>query len=220
MIHAKLSLITIFTWSSFVMAGGDLIPVVPYKVEDVEASKAVEVTTPPTSKNITSVSLSDVDESPFYVGFGITSAQYKTTCNCSGINSITDKTLGAVVKIGYDFNKYLGMEARGFVTPVKSDGSEIQHYGSFIKPIYSVTDRVNAYGLCGLAKTKTKGSLKNVNVSGLAFGAGVEYAISRESEKEVEHKKGFGVFADYERLYYKKNSVDLDTLSVGVTYGF
>ena len=234
----KLSLITMLIGSSFAVAGGDIIPVTPYEIEDVLAAEVVEVTPPenpepkvvaPTPKPIPVV-LQNADVSPFYVGLGIAAAQYKPNCKCSGTNSKTDKTLGGVARIGYDFNKYLGMEARAIVTPLKADGGKVQHYGAFVKPMYPVTDEVNVYALGGIAKTKTTGSLRKTDVSGLAFGAGLEYDISKDKKKEAKYnrefdgqadqEKGFGVFADYERLYYKSGSPDLDAVSVGITYDF
>ncbi len=234
----KLSLITILIGSNFAIAGGDIIPVTPYEVEDIKAAEAVEVTPPenpepkvivPTPKTAP-VELPNADVSPFYIGLGIATAQYKPNCKCSGAKDKTDKTLGGVARVGYDFNKYLGMEARAIVTPIKADGGKVQHYGAFVKPMYPVTDEVNIYALGGIAKTKTIGSLRKTDVSGLAFGAGLEYDISKDKKKEAKYnrefdgqadqEKGFGIFADYERLYYKSGSPDLDAVSVGITYDF
>ena len=240
----KLSLISILIGSSFAIAGGDIISVTPYEIEDIEAAskEVIKETTPistpkvvvPTPKKIiapaTPAVLPNANISPFYVGLGITAAQYKTGCNCRGTKSGTDKTLGGVARIGYDFNRYLGMEARAIVTPFKENGGKVQHYGAFLKPMYPVTDEVNVYALGGIAKTKTTGSLRKTDVSGLAFGVGLEYDISKDKKKEAKYnrefdgqadqERGFGIFADYERLYYKKGSPDLDAVSVGVTYDF
>ncbi len=228
--RVSLSLIILLAGTNFAMAGGDIVPVTHYEIEDVKAAEAVKVTPPSTPKVTIPAPLSNADVSPFYVGLGITATQYKTGCKCTGTKSGTDKTLGGVVRIGYDFNKYLGMEARALVTPLKSDGGKVQHYGAFVKPMYPVTNTVNVYGLGGIAKSKTTGSLRKTDVSGLAFGAGLEYDISKDKKKEAKYdrefdgqadqEKGFGVFADYERLYYKKGSPDLDAVSVGVTYDF
>ena len=228
--RVKLSIITLLAGTSFAMAGGDILPITHYEIEDVKAAKAVEVTPLSTPKVIAPAPLPNADVSPFYVGLGITAAQYKTGCKCTGAKSGTDKTLGGVVRIGYDFNKYLGMEARALVTPLKSDGGKVQHYGAFLKPMYPVTNSINVYGLGGIAKTKTTGSLRKTDVSGLAFGAGLEYDISKDKKREAKYnrefdgqadqERGFGIFADYERLYYKKGSPDLDAVSVGVTYDF
>ncbi len=224
--RVKLSLITLLVGTSFAVAGGDILPQSPYVVEDVKAAEVIK-STPSSPKPKVIKTLAKEDISPFYVALGLTVAQYKTACN----SSLTDKTLGGTIRVGYDFNQYLGMEARAIVTAIKSNGGKIQHYGAFLKPIYPVTDALNVYGLGGLAKTKTKGSLPTANVSGLAFGAGLEYDLSddkkskeakydREFDGQADQERGLGLFADYERLYYKSGSPDLDAVSIGVTYDF
>ena len=250
--RVKLSLIAILAGSSFAVGGGDLIIVTPYEIEDEKAAEVIEVieVTPPLptpvptpipipkvetkSKVIVAppvvAPLPDANVSALYVGVGMTVAKYKTNCKLSKTKSGSDITFGGVVRIGYDFNEYLGMEARALMTPMKADGGEIQHYGAFVKPMYPVTNSVNVYAFGGIAKTTTKGSLRKTDVSGLAFGAGLEYDISEDKKKDAKYErefdgkadqeKGFGVFADYERLYYKKGSPDLDALSVGLTYDF
>jgi len=234
----QLSILTCLLSTSFIMAGGDLRMVTPYEVEDIVAAEEVEiidspaeVVVPPVKKVIAvPVVASAVAVSPLYVGVGVTAARYATNCGCKNSKSGVDKTLGGVVRVGYDFNKYLGIEARGLVTSIKSNGGKVKHVGAFIKPMYPVTDGLNLYGLGGIAKTTTQGSLRRTDVTGLAFGAGVEYDLSDDKKKDGKYdrefdgkgdqEKGFGVFADYERLFYKKNSPDLDAVSVGVTYDF
>ena len=150
-----------------------------------------------------------------------------------GIADITrskERTLGITAIIGYDFNAYMGIEARSMITALEPSGGEVQHYGAFLKPSLPIIEGLSIYGLGGIAKTKTKGSFGIVDVSGLAFGVGLEYVVSDDKTKEAKYnrnfngeadqKKGFGVFTDYERLYYKKGSPDLDTLSIGITYDF
>jgi len=224
--RVKLSLITLLVGTSFAVAGGDILPQSPYVVEDVKAAEVIK-STPSSPKPKVIKPLAKEDISPFYVALGLTVAQYKTACNCSQ----TDKTLGGIIRVGYDFNQYLGMEARAIITSIKSNGGKVQHYGAFFKPVYPVTDALNIYGLGGLAKTKTKGSLPTANVSGLAFGAGLEYDLSddkknqeakydREFDGQADQERGLGLFAEYERLYYKSSLPDLDAVSIGVTYDF
>jgi len=223
----QLSILALLTSTNLIMAGGDIVPVTPYEVEDI---KAAEVVVPTEAPVVVPAPLAAANVSPIYVGLGIVAAKHKTNCNCVGTKSGTDTTGGVVARVGYDFNKYMGIEARGLVTPSKSDGTEIRHAGVFVKPQYPVTEGLNVYGLGGIAKTTTKGSLQKVDVSGLAFGAGLEYDLSDDKKKDAKYdrefdgiadqEKGFGVFADYERLYYKSGSPDMDAVSVGVTYDF
>ena len=245
----KLSVLALCACTNLVMAGGDMNLVTPYEIEEVQSVettplppvvetpviKAPVVVETPVIKAPpvveTPVVVTPMAEiSPIYVGLGLVAARYDAKCTTTPTGCSVDKTGGILVRAGYDFNEYMGVEARGMMTSLKANGGKIKHIGAFVKPMYPVTDGLNIYALGGIAKTTTQGSMRRTNVTGLAFGAGLEYDLSSDNKKDAKYdrefdgiadqEKGFGVFADYERLYYKKNSPDLDALSVGVTYDF
>jgi len=230
----QLSVLALFACTNLVMAGGDINPITPYEIEDVqlvEVTPVVQIVkAPPVAPAPVVVPMAAADISPIYVGLGLVAARYDTNCNVGCKQDNVDKTGGLLLRAGYDFNKYMGVEARGMITSVKDDGGKIQHIGAFLKPMYPVTDGLNVYGLAGVAKTTTQGSMRKTDVTGLAFGAGLEYDLSDDKKKDAKYdrefdgiadqEKGFGVFADYERLYYKSGSPDLDAVSVGLTYDF
>jgi len=246
----QLSLITLFACTNFAMAGGDILEVTPYEIEDIQTAEIftpveevivqepirvqppVKVQPPivvQTPIPVQPVVVATPTVSPIYVGIGLAAARYESNCNC-GTKSGVDKTAGIAGRVGYDFNKYMGIEARAMYTPIKENGGKIKHIGAFVKPMYPVSKDLTVYGLVGLAKTTTEGELQHTDVNGLAFGAGVEYDLSADKKKDAKYdrkfdgiadqEKGFGVFADYERLYYKSGSPDLDAVSVGLTYDF
>ena len=170
----------------------------------------------------------DVSANGFYAGIGIAAAQYKPNCKCKGSR---DRTAGVMAKVGYDFDKYLGIEARGMRTNWKGqEGGKVKHIGVFVKPMLPIGDSVNVYGLVGLAKTTTQGKLPKVSAETLALGAGVEVDLSEDKAKEGRYnrafdgkgdqEKGVGVFLDYERMVVKSGAPDLDAVSAGVTYDF
>jgi len=187
------------------------------------------------------VPVKNINPSGFYAGLGIAAAQYTPNCNCQTTTttpgsgrmsrkSVKDRTAGLMARVGYDFNQYIGIEARGIRTNWKSDGGKVQHAGVFVKPMIPVGDVTNIYGLAGLAKTKTQGSLQKTNASGLALGVGVEVDLSKDTPKEGRYgrafdgkgnqEKGLGVFVDYERMLIKSGAPKLDAISTGVTYDF
>jgi len=229
----QLSVLVLLVSTNLIMAGGDIIKITPYETEDIKAAEVVEVI-PPVKKEVViqaPIAISKPSHiSPIYLGIGVTAARYATSCNCKGPKRGVDKTVGIVGRVGYDFNKYMGLEARAMYTSIKENGGKIKHLGAFVKPMYPVTNELTVYGLGGLAKTTTVGSLQRTDVNGLAFGAGFEYDFSDDKKKDAKYdrafdgiadqEKGLGLFADYERLYYKSGSPDLDAVSVGVTYDF
>jgi len=257
--NIKLSLITLMALGTFAYAGGDLNVVTPYEVEDVVLAEEAYVepyiepyVEPEVEEYIKPyvepevipepvvipepmvvvppiVPVKNIKANGFYAGLGIAAARYKTNCDCP-TGSGSDKTAGVMARVGYDFNKHIGIEARGIKTNWKSDGGKVEHAGLFVKPMLPVSDSTNLYGLVGLAKTKTKGSLQTTNADGLALGVGVEVDLSADTPKngrynrtfdgQGDQEKGLGVFADYERMLVKSSSPKLDAVSVGVTYDF
>ncbi len=223
--RVNLSLLAILASSSLVYAGGDIIPSV-FEEEIVE----VPVETPPPPPPPPPVVVQDIDVNGLYVALGLTVAQFDPSCGCAGKGD-TDKTAGFIGRVGYDFNEYFGLEARGIRTNWKSSGGKIKHAGAFLKPMYPVSTDVNVYGLAGYAKTTTEGGgRQHVDADTFAWGLGLEYDLGSDVAKDGRYDRafdgygdqegGFGLFADYERLVQKSGSPDLDTINAGVTYDF
>ena len=165
----------------------------------------------------------------FYVAAGLTVARFDPSCSCPSPISDSDKTVGLVGRIGYDFNQFFGIEARGLRTNWNSNGGKVKHFGAFFKPMYPVSNALNIYALGGYAKTTTQGSKQHVNSKSLAWGGGIEYDFGGDSKEGRydrtfdgygDQESGFGLFADYERLIQQSGSPDLDTISIGITYDF
>jgi len=199
----------------------------PEYVEPV-AEAYIEPTSTPVAAPVAAVApvaAKTINPSGFYAGLGIAAAQYDPNCNCS-VKDNKKRSVGAVARVGYDFNKYVGIEARG----IRTSGSKVQHAGLFVKPMIPVGDATNVYGLAGFAKTTTKGSAPKTNAKGLALGLGVEVDLSKDTPKEGRYgrpfdgkgnqEKGVGVFLDYERMLVKSGAPKLDAVSTGVTYDF
>jgi len=251
--NIKLSMAALLAMSSLSFAGGDFTVVTPYEVEDVVMAEEayvepeiveayvepkIEVIPEPAPVVVAPkvkavepvpVPVKNIKANGFYAGLGIAGARYSTSCKgCS--NSGEDKTAGLMARVGYDFNKYVGLEARGLKTNWKSEGGKVEHAGVFVKPMIPVGDATNVYGLVGLAKTKTKGYLQKTDSKSLALGAGVEVDLSADTPKDGRYgrafdgkgdqEKGVGVFVDYERMVVKSSAPHLDAVSAGVTFDF
>ena len=252
--NIRLSIVTLIAISSLSYAGGDFEVITPYEVEDIimaeeayvepiveeyvepepiieeyiEPEPIVEeyikpvVVTPSPVKNI--------QPNGFYAGIGLAAARYSSNCKIGCYRAGTDKTAGIVARVGYDFNKYIGVEARGIRTNWKSNGGKIKHAAIFAKPMLPITNGTNIYGLVGVAKTTTQGKMQRTDAEALALGAGVEIDLSKDTPKngrygrtfdgKGDQEKGLGLFADYERMVVKSGAPDLDAVSVGVTYDF
>lgn len=237
--NIKLSFITLIAMGSLGYAGGDFMPVTAYETEDTTMAEEVPKEAPIVVKEAP-VEPAPVEPKPkpikniyangFYAGLGIAAANYKTNCNSTCAKSGKDKTVGVMARVGYDFNQYIGLEARGLRTEWKANGGKVKHAGIFVKPMLPVTDTTNVYGLVGLAKTATTGTLQTTNAKSLALGAGVELDLTEDHPKEGRYgrsfdgrgdqEQGVGVFVDYEKMVVKSGAPDLDAVSAGVTYDF
>ncbi len=173
-----------------------------------------------------------VSTNGFYVGLGISGVKYKDSCHCKNGVKVTNKdtTYGIMGRVGYDFNQYIGVEARGSKTNWKSDGTKVEHIGLYAKPMLPITNSTNLYGLIGVAKTKVRGTMPHLDSDSLAVGGGVEVDLSKDISKngiysrnfdgEGNQEKGLGVFIDYERMVAKTHAPRLHAVSAGVTYDF
>jgi len=240
--NIKLSLITLATLTTLGYAGGDFEVITPYESEDIQniEEMIVEEVVPAVVKTPILVKTAVVEEQKkeakdiyangFYAGLGIVATRYETNCNTRCANSGTDKTIGILGRVGYDFNKYIGLEARGIKTSLKNDGGTVKHVGVFIKPMLPIGEKTNIYGLVGLAKTTTQGKLQRTNAETLALGAGIEVDLSKDSPKDGRYnrefdghgdqERGLGLFVDYEKMVAKSGAPALDALSAGLTYDF
>jgi len=242
----QLSVLALLASSSLLTAGGDISAFTPPVEEEVNLPVQAPVVNAPVVKVteeqeavqapvVVSKEKKEADVSPYYVGLGLVAVRYDSHCfssteGCDGTMNVG----GLLLRGGYDFNPYVGVEARGIFTVKKDNGGKIQHYGAFVKPMYPFNDEFNLYGLLGVAKTKTSGNLRVTDTSGLAYGIGLEYDLSDDKKddkkKELKYKrefdgladqeKGLGLFVEYEKLYYKSGAPKLDAISAGLTYDF
>ena len=242
--NIKLSIITLISIGTLVYGGGEFVTVTPYETEDIELAieavvepvkkepiVTVEPTPTPTPIPVPPKVLEkEMNPSGFYAGLGITGVRYQTSCDCDD-RERTDKSIALLGRVGYDFNRYIGVEARGMKTIAEDDGTELSHVGIFIKPMLPIGQLVNLYALIGASKTSTGNEeIQKINAEGLSLGAGLEVDLSKDTHKDGKYsrdfdgqgdqEKGVGIFIDYERLIVKENAPDLDTISAGITYDF
>jgi len=158
-----------------------------------------------------------------YLGGGYTYA--KADCECDPIYlsngqytpKFTAETHGINLKAGYDFNEYIGIEAKYLYTPWGDEDHTLKHYGIYLKPSFPVTENFDIYALLGYGKTECE-SLKD-SENGFGWGIGASYNFG----KRVQGKKdGFGVYVEYLRPLKKTGNKDItiDTVNAGVQYNF
>ena len=143
----------------------------------------------------------DQDPNPWYVGVGYGFANYDTEC-------YEDYTYGFLVRVGYDFNPYVGAEFRALKTfwgEGINGGERVQHYDISLKPMYPVTDTLTLYGLFGYGwngtiNTGGNGNLPEIEGNSFTWGVGIEYDLSNNDKQEnMIYDRVFDGYADQER---------------------
>jgi len=208
-----ISLVSVIALGTSSYAGGKF-------VEPVEAPVAPIVDT--------------INPLPLYVGLGLVAAAVSKDCPCADADRQKDMTYGGLVRVGWDFNQYIGLEARYMNASMEKDFSTTTHYGIFAKPQYHITNQMNVYGLVGYGETRVEGCALNdgeLKESGLSYGLGFEYDFgsdenlgqyNRMFDGQGDQEKGWGIWADYQNLFHNEGTYNVKTniFSVGVTYDF
>ena len=159
----------------------------------------------------------------FYLGGGFTYAYDK--CKCAPIvtqdGPITptskSHTYGFHLRGGYEYNPFIGIEARYMYTPWGDKDRSMKHFGIYFKPTYAIAENVDLYGLLGYGKTKCE--YQNINENGFAWGLGAEYTFG---QREEGMKKGWGIYAEYTRPIKKSGSKNITTNvgNIGIAYHY
>jgi OOP family OmpA-OmpF porin len=173
---------------------------------------------------------------PLYVGIGLVAAGLSRDCPCSGDSRLKDMTYGGILRAGWDFNDYIGIEARVLKASLEDDFSQTTHYGLYLKPQYHVMDQMNIYGLLGYGRTTVdydnrNGRSSTLSKNGFSYGAGFEYDLSadeslgqydRAFDGQGDQEKGWGIWVDFQHLLSSEGAFDTDSniATVGITYDF
>ncbi len=218
--------------ATILFAGADIEPLVDYEVQDVQKAiveevKQVAPVVVPVPVVVAPVVAAVIKPKKWYVGLDALCGRFETNsgaCSCLG---------DIVGKVGYNFNKYIGVEGRaGFgITDADHDGggtSELkENYGIYLKPQLPLGDKVSLFGLAGYAQAKvdsvsTSGLSGELNEGSPSFGLGLEFAVN----------DSWSVVAEGIRLLHSvdagdtygpgvtEDDINLDTYGLGVNYKF
>jgi opacity protein-like surface antigen len=175
----SLSIVALLAMNTFAFAGGDF--------------------TTPVEPQIT---IPEVDESTgsFYVGAGYSYINLDA--------EVVEHDSDAVLLLaGYNFNEYIGVEARYAGLTDCIDNAAI-----YVKPMYPIGD-AKVYALLGYGETTYDNGVVDNSEDSFQWGLGANYAVT----------ENIGLFADYTNLYddtFAGVDSTVDAINVGVTYTF
>ena len=164
---------------------------------------------------------------PFYIGIGGVMGMASTICNCGGSRKSRkyDTTnFGGILRVGYDFNPFFGIEARFLRSQLSKNFATTTHYGLYAKPQYHISDGVNIYGLIGYGHTRVDCKYQTTPLYegfGWNFGGGIEYDFA-SFDGQGDTEQGWGAFVDYQNSLRDAggNKVRSNIISAGLTYDF
>jgi len=176
-----------------------------------------------------------IDPLPLYIGLGLVAVNLdRDTCLCGGAES-KDLRYGSVLRVGWDFNNYIGVEGRALKTFGNDVFSISEHYGLYVKPQYHVTEQMNVYALLGYGKTTidyTNGVRSSITEEdGFSYGLGFEYDFTsddslgrynRAFDGQGDQETSWGMWIDIQHLLKDEGSVHTtaNILTIGITYDF
>jgi len=174
-----------------------------------------------------------VDVNPLYVGVGLLWSGTSVDCPCANDDRKKETTYGFIGRIGYDFNQYIGVEARFLNASIDKDFAETTHYGIYLKPQYHITDKLNVYGLIGYGNTEIDfdcPTMDDYDDAGVSVGIGFEYdmskdepvASSRTFDGQGDQEKGWGIWVDYQNFLNDEGDKNIKSniVTAGITYDF
>lgn len=175
-----------------------------------------------------------MDALPWYVGAGLVWSGAERDCSCQS-DTVKDTAYGYALRAGYDFNEFIGIEARYLKANMKSDVQDLQHYGIYAKPQYHITDSINVYALLGYGKTELDCSNTTTALTlekkGFNWGLGLEFDVTSDKADGVyargfdgmgDQETSWGVYVDYQNLLRDEGNSNTNTniVTAGVTYDF
>ena len=162
-------------------------------------------------------------KSGIYGGFGLGAAAlgFNTSPSLFGDKTGNNAMIDLSVIAGYNYNKYLALEARTKVSAAYDNRLDVTGASIFFKPKYEVYKNIDLYSLIGYGVVKAEqvnSSDTKAKSKGAQIGVGANYNIG----------KNFKVFADY--LYLGKDSnakynnaksiMKSSAITGGITYDF
>ncbi|QOR62632.1 outer membrane protein [Sulfurovum sp. ST-21] len=199
--------LAVAAWSSFAVAGGDML-----NSKEVEPAVALPV-----------VIDEPADESGFYAGLALSALSARDASVSMDLFSGQDgqDRLGNVtLQAGYNFNTYMALEGRYTTSVSQEDRVEMEGWSLFVKPQYPLDESFSIYALLGFGNVTLNG-VNGINIdvddTGFQWGVGMSYLIMEDLSLFTDYTS---LGNDMDGFYDGASKADADAVTVGVTYSF
>ena len=211
--NTTLSAVAFLAVSTFVIAGGNEVPV---EAPVVEVEEVV------------------VSDAGLYIGVAYAYINNETTIT-NGVSGEVDFS-GFMLQAGYKFNPYIAIEGRywdagdeklSMSSPIghpDTVDTQFDAWGIYAKPMYPVTDSFDLYALLGWGHQNTINHTHEPSGSAFSWGLGASYSFMNNVSVFVDYVSIYDDTAVEDSIDPTGRFVDVDIQSVstnvGVAYKF
>jgi len=163
--------------------------------------------------------------SEFYIGLGVsTVSTYQGDLDFFSITDGQDRIGNILLSAGYDWNEYIGIEARYMVSVAKEDIADMDSWSIYIKPQYPITEDLTVYALLGVGGFDISGTNHfgdSINADEISFhwGVGVSYEVYEDIFVSVDYTQ-IANSIDTNTFVTQNVDVSSDAITVGLSYHF
>jgi len=177
-----------------------------------------------------------IDESGLYIGLGygmFNQLNESIVVSNVSVGDIEYDVDTVVFQVGYKFNNYVAVEARGWygVSDLTQTRSNLETelpgtynaMGVYLKPMYPVTNDLDIYALVGYSSTTLEMDNGGIwDTDGLSYGGGVSYSITESLSVFVDYvMMATADEFDYDTLgTVNQADITVTTINAGVSYKF
>ena len=174
-----------------------------------------------------SIPIPTVEESTsgFHVGVGVSAVStHQDDLDFFSITDGQDRTGNALLSAGYDWNEYIGLEARYMFSVAKEDIVDMDSWSIYVKPQYPITEDLTVYALLGVGGFDISGTNHfgdSINADEISFhwGLGISYEVYENVHFSVDYTQVANSL--YTDAFVTQNvDVASDAITVGVRYRF
>jgi len=163
--------------------------------------------------------------SGFYAGLGVSAVStHQDDLNFFSITDGQDRTGNVLLSAGYDWNEYIGLEARYMFSVAKEDIVDMDSWSIYVKPQYPITEDFTVYALLGIggfdiSGTNHFGDTISADEISFHWGLGVSYEVYENIFVSVDYTQVANSL-DTDAFVTQNVDVSSDAISVGLSYHF
>jgi len=163
--------------------------------------------------------------SEFYAGLGVSAVStHQGDLDFFSITDGQDRTGNVGFFAGYDWNEYIGLEARYMFSVAKEDIVDMDSWSIYAKPQYPITENLTVYALLGIGGFNASGTNHfgdTIDADEISFhwGLGLSYEVYENIFVSADYTQVANNI-DTDAFVTQNVNVSSDVFTIGVSYHF